>query len=262
VAGANEFSVSQQTSILDYFSQLRIYNCIIVSQEHKVIDRVYSKPINVNDVDTGMKLGVYTWFPYQSSDCCTEVNDITLLDSWDISAQGHFTKKTDLFPRKISNNLKGCPMKAFIREWFLYTSFVNKTYLNGSFVSSLHGPEMDLLSVVLKQLNMTFVYVPKPKTFVAVNGMLLNLIIAMLEKEIHIALSCMGFESKSTFQTDVTNSYHSSRCRWYVPCSVKYPRWSSIFRVLSVEMWVVLIISIAIAAISTILIGRYSCTSE
>jgi hypothetical protein len=58
VAGANEFSLSQQKYIFDYFSKLRIYNCIIVSQEHYVIDKEYSRPINVNDVDTGKKLWV------------------------------------------------------------------------------------------------------------------------------------------------------------------------------------------------------------
>ena len=50
--------------------------------------------------------------------------------------------------------------------------------------------------------------------------------------------------------------------RWYVPCSVKYTRWSSIFRILTVELWLVLIISIVTAAISNTLVGRYSCTSE
>ena len=38
VAGANEFSLSHQTQIFDSFSKLRIYNCIIVSREHYVID--------------------------------------------------------------------------------------------------------------------------------------------------------------------------------------------------------------------------------
>jgi hypothetical protein len=51
--------------------------------------------MNVNNVDTGMNLGMYTWFSYQSSDRCTVVNYITLLDSWVISAQGHFTNDND-----------------------------------------------------------------------------------------------------------------------------------------------------------------------
>ena len=105
VAGAKEFLMSQQTDIFNYLSKFRIYNCIIINKENDVINKESSRPVNINDVGMGMKLGVYTWFPYQSLDRCTEVNDITLLDSWVISAQGHFTKKTDLFPRKISNNL-------------------------------------------------------------------------------------------------------------------------------------------------------------
>jgi len=111
VAGANELSMSQQKDLFDYFSKFRIYNLIIVSQEHDIKDNKYSRPNKVDDVDTGMKLGVYTWFPYQSSDHCTEVNDITPLDSWIISAQGHFTKNIDLFPGKFSNSFNWCPMK-------------------------------------------------------------------------------------------------------------------------------------------------------
>jgi len=82
-----------------------------------VIDTYYSSLLNNNNIGTGMKRVVYTWFRYQSSDRCTEVNDITLLDSWVISAQGQFAKKTDLFLGKISNNLNTSPMKAVVRDF-------------------------------------------------------------------------------------------------------------------------------------------------
>ena len=42
VARASEFSKSQQTEILDSFSKLGIYNCIIVSRGHYIIDKKYS----------------------------------------------------------------------------------------------------------------------------------------------------------------------------------------------------------------------------
>ena len=58
VAGTNEFSMSQQKDIFDSFSKFRIYNCIIVSIEHYFVDKMYRSEIKVNDVDTGMKLGV------------------------------------------------------------------------------------------------------------------------------------------------------------------------------------------------------------
>jgi len=146
VAGANEFSIPQQMKIFEYLLKHRIYNCIIINKDNYVLDKELSRPINVNDVDTGMKLGVYTWFPYQSSDSCTDVN-ITLLANWVISAQGQFTKNTDLFPVKISNSLNRCPMKAVVRngEWVVTTNYIQHTNSNGSVVMMVVGLEVDLL---------------------------------------------------------------------------------------------------------------------
>ena len=257
VAGANEFTKSQQTDIFDYFSKFRIYNCIIVSQVHYVIGKKYSSPKKVNDVDTVMKLGVYTWFPYQSSDRCTEVNDISLLDSWVISAQGHFTKNTDLFPRKISNSFNGCPLKAVVRNchWYITTNYVYYTNANGNVGKFIEGLEYDLLRFILEEMNMTFVHVHTPEGFEFEKGRTDNLTIALFGKEAHIALGAVGKRIMSHPFFDTSNTYSNMKLRWYVPCSIKYPRWSSIFRILSVELWLVLIISIVLAAISITLLG-------
>jgi hypothetical protein len=114
-----------------------------------------------------MKLAVYTWFAYQSSDRCTEVNDVTLLDSWVISAQGHFTKNTDLFPGKISNRLNGCPMKVVVREGGNYftTEYFKRTLSNGRVVRSIRGLEIKLLMIVLHQMNVTFFSCPCTRCF-------------------------------------------------------------------------------------------------
>jgi hypothetical protein len=261
VAGASKFSTLQQTAIFDYFSKLRIYNCIIVSQEHDALDNQNSKLTIINDVDAVMKLSVYTWFPYRSSDCCTEVNDITLLDSWVISAQEYFTKNTDLFPVKIRNSFNRCPMKAVVRN----TSILLEVYYindNVSSESDIGGFEMDILRIILKQMNMTFVYVPTPEGFELEDESVNNLVSIMIAKEAFIALGGVKRELSFYNSFDLTNSYSITRIRWYVPCSEKYPRWSSIFRILSVELWLILIISIVVALISTTLIGRYSCTPE
>jgi hypothetical protein len=243
VAGTKEFPTSIQKEIFDHFSRARIYNCIIVSQEPYAIDKEYSRMENMNDVDTGMKFGVYTWFPYQSSDLCTEVNDITLLDSWDISAQGHFTKNTDLFPRKICKRFNGCPLKSVVRNsYWKFTIFY--TYYNDSGVNGLkyiEGLEFDLLKIVYDQMNMTFVHVPTPEGFdLGENSHANNLVSAMFAKEIYIALGSAGTHYLKVNMIDSTNPHQMSSVRWYVPCSDKYPRWCSIFRILSVELWIVL----------------------
>jgi hypothetical protein len=84
----------------------------------------------------------------------------------------------------------------------------------------------------------------------------------MFSKEAYIALGNIGTRYLFISFLDSTNSYYVMSVHWYVPCSVKYPKWSSIFRILSVELWLVLIISIIFAAISTKLLGRYNCTLE
>jgi hypothetical protein len=84
----------------------------------------------------------------------------------------------------------------------------------------------------------------------------------MLIKKFYILLGNQEIRHGIVPFFDTTSVYNIDSARWYVPCSVKYPRWSSIYKILSVELWVVLIISIVIVAISTTLVGRYSCTSE
>jgi hypothetical protein len=251
----------KQKGIFNYFSKYRIYNCIIVSQERDVIVKDNSKPKKINDIDTGTELVVYTWFPYQSSDHCTEVNDISILDSWIISAQGHFTKNADLFPMKIRKSFNRCPMKAVVRDG---KNVFTTCYLNGnvSSGSDVKGLEMGLLRIILQQMNMTFVHVPTPEGFELEKQSVNNLVTAMFAKEAYIALGRVGINVLFYTSFDFTNAYVTTRLRWYVPCSVKYPRWSHILRILSVELWLVLIISIVIAVISTTILGRYSCTSE
>jgi hypothetical protein len=111
-------------------------------------------------------------------------------------------------------------------------------------------------------MNMTFVPMPPPEGFGMHIGLLENVIRAMIAKEVYIALGDVGNHILLETYFDLTSTYNIFSVRWYVPCSVKYPRWSSIFRILSVELCIVLIVSIVIATISTTLFGRYSCTSE
>jgi len=205
VVGANEFSMLQQTEIFNFLSKLRIYNCIIVSQDYNVIDKEYSRPTNVIALDTEMKLEVYTWFPYQSSDRCTAVNDITLLDSLVISAQGHFTKNTDLFPQKISKYLNGCPMKAVVRNANrdFTTKYVHYNDSNGNVRTHVKSLEYDLLKIVYEQMNMTFVHVPTSEGFEFQESLANNLVFAMLAKEAIIALGAVG----TTYKIDPLFDY-------------------------------------------------------
>jgi hypothetical protein len=156
-------------------------------------------------------------------------------------------------------------MKALVEngDWNLTTNYINETDSNGNVFMKVVGLEMDLLRVVLQQMNMTFVHVPTPEEISYENGNLSDdLFWTMIAKEADIALGDMLLDTILYSYLDCTNTYYIFSVRWYVPCSEKYPRWNSIFRILSVELWLVLILSLVTAAISTTLVGRYSRTSE
>jgi hypothetical protein len=112
----------------------------------------------------------------------------------------------------------------------------------------------------MQHMNMTFYLVPTPEEF-EMDGTT-KIVTGMFGKEIDIALGAVSTQILCELFFDSTNPHYVITVSWYVPCSIKYPRWSSIFRILSVEMWLVLIISIVTIAISTTVLGRYSCMSE
>jgi hypothetical protein len=133
------------------------------------------------------------------------VKDITQLDSWVISAQGRFTKNTDLFPGKISTSLNGCPRKAVVRDdhWYFTKNYLNKTCFNCNADSDILGLENDLLKVVLQQMNMTFKHVPSPVGFEMTD----NLIRGMLTKKTDRALGGLGTNVLSVSYFDSTKPY-------------------------------------------------------
>jgi hypothetical protein len=154
------------------------------------------------------------------------VNDITLLDSWVISAQGHFTKNTDLFPRKFSNSFNGCPMKAvvFDGKWDFTTKYIKHIDSKWNAVSYIEGIELKLLKVVLQKMNMTFLHVPTPVCSEGEEMCRNKFLNSMLEKEIYILLGDLALTFSWKPYYDFTSSYFYFRIRWYVPCSIKYPR--------------------------------------
>jgi hypothetical protein len=156
-------------------------------------------------------------------------------------------------------------MKAVVRDgrWDFTTQYtVVEDFKKKKTVYGIKGLERDLLMFVLEQMNMTFVYVPTPEGFDFGEKLVYKIFKDLYEKRIYIALGALGNHHLNISFFDCNNTYKTMRVRWYVPCSVKYPRWSSIFRILSVELWIILIISIMIVAISATLVGRYSCLPE
>jgi hypothetical protein len=109
--------------------------------------------------------------------------------------KGHFTKNTDLFPGKISNSLNGCPMETLVidGQFDFTTSYFNHTNSNGSVVRYVEGLEMDLLMVVLKQMNKSFLNVPLRECLELATYSLWNYLVKVtFSKECYIVVGNVG----------------------------------------------------------------------
>jgi hypothetical protein len=126
------------------------------------------------------------------------VKDITQLDNWVITAQGHFTKNTNFFPRKFINRLNGYPMKAVVTDnhWYFTTRYVYYNDSNGNVGMYIEGLEYYLLRVVLEHMKMTFDHVPTPE----------NLCGSMFSKESFITIGNIGTLYLLISFLDSTNS--------------------------------------------------------
>jgi hypothetical protein len=119
----------------------------------------------------------------------------------------------------------------------------------GSNGCDIKGLERDLIRIILKQMNMTFVHVPKPDGFELYEGSVNNLVSATNAKESYIALGGVTNNFVCYTSFNLTNSHFTTRYRWYILCPVKYQRWSSIFKIHFVNLLIVVFISIVFAAI-------------
>jgi hypothetical protein len=100
--------------------------------------------------------------------------------------------------------------------------------------------EYDILVVSWQKMKMTFVHVPKQKDFLTEVGSVNNIIVPMIVTESYTAVGYVGKHFLFSF-FDTTNTYYMIIFCWYVPYSVKYPKWRSSYRILSVDLWLVLI---------------------
>jgi hypothetical protein len=92
---------------------------------------------------------------------------------------------------------------------------------------------------------MNFYRIPSPRKLEMDDLVLYNYFNTVIELyALHIVVGDVGSHYFFNLYLDSINYYALMSVHWYVPCFVNFPKWSSILRVLSLELWLVLIISI------------------
>jgi hypothetical protein len=194
---------------------------------------------------------VYTWFPYQNAKQCTRVQSVILLDTWIEIGDGYFIRNSHLFPRKISRNLHGCRIRIITEPTAFAVEDPAYVFTKRSRVPMIvyrDGWEIRLLKVISQALNMTEEYLLPIRDFWNLTddkGDIAGFTRELLSGRADVSVGL--FVVRDNLPLDSTKPYHWGQLSWYVPCGSRYPRWMSLRRMFSWDVWVSVMMSVVIS---------------
>ncbi|KAJ4448845.1 hypothetical protein ANN_00236 [Periplaneta americana] len=179
-------------------------------------------------------LGAYSLYPYDGSRCHIGGMNIVRLDSWMLNNEGYFLRNEDLFPTKIGKNLHGCPLIVHLA--------------NELFIIDIHA-----LEFITSKMNITKRFVTNKATESRFDKLL-----KVYQGKADIMLGRINEVDCLNLGTKASNSFHFDELYIYVPCSLKYPRWSGIFRMFTFDIWVCLFSAMAFASLTMKVMARFA----
>jgi len=235
-----------------------IINLLAGLWEWKVLDVIVMveseyRRSGVRDMQT--KLGLFTWFPFQSPGNCTRVTDVVLMDQWE---NGHFAKNADLFPQKLTRNLNRCPLNASTMDWtnLVTPPFESTREGNGPKLTYKEGLEVIVYRNILEAFNMTESFKIHDKIYSQVWGdydPVRNTYTGVIgdAKFGRSNISFCGLPKNFFYEmhVDSTHSYLESGFHWYVQCARPRPRWQMFVRTFALSVWASLILAFVAFAI-------------
>jgi hypothetical protein len=215
---------------------------------------------------TELSIGTYTWFPFRSHHFCADIQEYAQLDRWLIEGEGRFVFNFNLFPPKIPNDILGCPLRASTYSNEPYVTISEQTETEShAFQKHYSGLEVKLLREVAEGMNATLVFrdaAPRNDSMWGTrlgNGTVTGIVGDVIYGRSHVAFSAMpkGFDMLEDI-LESTISYIDSSLVWYVPCAGRRESWTSVIRMYSVSLWLLVVTVYVIVAFITWKLAEYS----
>jgi hypothetical protein len=175
---------------------------------------------------------LYTWFPYEPSQC-GQVEKIVLLDQ---CVSGGLLHNITYFPSKVPQDLIGCPIKASVSHMSPYV-ILTQTNTDEEGTSNItyryRGIEIEYLLILTAKMNSSLVYLPPKNDYFIYR--LVNQIQDVKEGIADVALGYCPLIPFITTYGEPTVPYIYSSIKWYVPCAK--PAGRQIFRLFTPSVW-------------------------
>jgi hypothetical protein len=201
----------------------------------------------VPDIAARKQLMLYTWYPYHNSR-----GHIILVNSWVMENGGKLLKNSDLFLEKVPHKFNCPPLRvATVNvQPFVVLKGTYKNH-NNEKMYIFEGPEIDLLHLITKHLNISFYYLPPPPDQMPFLDQLSYTIQKVVVGEADIGIGSIPLISDAASFADYTVSYFRTGERWYVPCPKPFPRLQKVAAVFLPTTWIMIVIVLLTVVIVT-----------
>jgi ABC-type amino acid transport substrate-binding protein len=212
----------------------------------------------VPDITVREQLLLYTWYPYHDSR-----GYIVLVNSWVMEDDGYLLKNSELFLEKIPRKINCPPLRVAIMnvEPFVVLKGTHKNHSNEK-MYIFEGPEIDLLHIITKHLNISFYYLPPPPDHLPFLDKLSSTIQKVVLGEADIGIGTLLLISDAASFADYTVPYFITGERWYVPCPKPFPRLEKVAAIFLPATWIMIVIVLLLVVILTWISAKRSDGNE
>jgi hypothetical protein len=211
------------------------------------------KSLSHDDTGRVPVIHTYTWTPRQSEEKCMELAEVMLVDRWYWEVNKDLSNRNDLYANKLPSDFGGCPLVVGtpLKNYDWVTNDMNDSILKYAEV------EMYFLAFVFEKLNLTLIHdSPEPVSSDYI-GSVTNVLVRLLSGVSDLAIGELALLYDMTTNADHTVSHNSYNSPWHVPCGRRESRVTTISRIFSLTVWIMIIMVLIIASILMVCVGVY-----
>jgi ABC-type amino acid transport substrate-binding protein len=221
-----------------------------IVEHFKIFNVVVVMPSN----GTFRALDIYTWFPYElPSGKCGKFKKPVYLDHWIMEGNGRPLRNVSLFPPKIPRNFGGCKIRASVFPHEPFVISLNRKANKENISLYNEGSEIRIFLFIAEAMNLSGRFTPPINLreicpVEMVNGSWTGALGEVIDKKADIAFSGLSINLERFIYFDVTKVYYFSGLLWIVPCAEPLERVTSISRVFSASIWLLILIMVILSA--------------
>lgn len=224
----------------------------------KVLNAVAVVPVldtslSLEGTDHIPAIDTYTWEPQQSEKMCMELAEIVRVHRWYWGLGENLHSRSNLYTNKLPSDFLGCPLKVAtpLKNYIWVTNDKNESILK------YNENEIKFLELVFKKLNFTMVLGPPEPIISDYTRSIFNKLQELVLSDYNLAIGELPLITEIAEHADYTFSHLSYYAKWFVPCGRHESRETTISRIFSASVWIIMAFILFVASILMASMGAH-----